>query len=510
MRDRYMRSSQGFAIVYSINSRASFEEVEMFVDQIYRIKDQNDGDVPMILVANKMDLEGERQVSSSAGREYAAKRKLLYIETSAKTGTNVETLFLDLAKRVLSDLSTSGTPKYKKRQKSKRGLFSSKTQVPETMGADALKVPTTRLYGHDQLHKVPPIVIPESTYSQDMKNLKTEMEFADVFFKTTDHPDLIPAHKFILISRCAKMRNLIEEHDKIAEKQSGIQVPCTLSTFQLFLDFAYTNSINFSNLNSELLDLATKWEMTDLVNLVAQQHPELVPANVIPAAADIHAVPKYKRDLRRSLIASGSDYKSFDVKFIIKDEPGKNIFAHKAILAQRSPYFRAMFTGGTKEKTAYEIEMSDFAHLPLLTAIEYCYTDDVRYMDDIIAVDLLITANKLCLGRLKLKVSEYIATGMHWDNLIKMFRLATVADAEALREFCGFFICRTFDSLAKTHSDFSMLTQEEKEFFRECRRDWVDINGLELYWQKKLMDKEEEQEKNDKLPPPKDKGCGIM
>jgi hypothetical protein len=54
-----------------------------------------------------------------------------------------------------------------------------------------------------------------------------------------------------------------------------------------------------------------------------------------------------------------------------------------------------MFTGGTKEKTANEIEMSDFGHLPLLTAIEYCYTDDVRYMDDFVAVDLLITANKL-------------------------------------------------------------------------------------------------------------------
>jgi len=57
-----------------------------------------------------------------------------------------------------------------------------------------------------------------------------------------------------------------------------------------------------------------------------------------------------------------------------------------------------MFTGGTREKTAYEIEMIDFHHLSLLTAIEYCYTDDVRYMDDVIAVDLLITANKLWYG----------------------------------------------------------------------------------------------------------------
>lgn len=43
----------------------------------------------------------------------------------------------------------------------------------------------------------------------------------------------------------------------------------------------------------------------------------------------------------RALNPSESDYKSFDVKFIIKDE-GKSIMAHKAILSQRSPYFRAV------------------------------------------------------------------------------------------------------------------------------------------------------------------------
>lgn len=54
-----------------------------------------------------------------------------------------------------------------------------------------------------------------------------------------------------------------------------------------------------------------------------------------------------------------------------------------------------MFTGGTKEKNEFEINMSDVTQLALLAAIEYCYTDDVRYMDDNICIDLLTTANKL-------------------------------------------------------------------------------------------------------------------
>lgn len=54
-----------------------------------------------------------------------------------------------------------------------------------------------------------------------------------------------------------------------------------------------------------------------------------------------------------------------------------------------------MFTGGTKEKNEYEIEMAEFQYLPLLATMEYCYTDDIKFMDSTIAVDLLITSNKL-------------------------------------------------------------------------------------------------------------------
>ena len=52
MRDQYMRSGQGFLIVYSVSSGASFHEVPAFRDQILRVKDADN--VPIVIVGNKV------------------------------------------------------------------------------------------------------------------------------------------------------------------------------------------------------------------------------------------------------------------------------------------------------------------------------------------------------------------------------------------------------------------------------------------------------------------------
>lgn len=62
MREQYMRTGEGFLLVYSITSRNSFEEISTFYQQILRVKDKDF--FPIILVANKCDLEHERQVST--------------------------------------------------------------------------------------------------------------------------------------------------------------------------------------------------------------------------------------------------------------------------------------------------------------------------------------------------------------------------------------------------------------------------------------------------------------
>lgn len=62
MREQYMRSGEGFLLVFSLTDHASFAEITKFQKQILRVKDRDE--FPMLLVGNKSDLEHQRHVIS--------------------------------------------------------------------------------------------------------------------------------------------------------------------------------------------------------------------------------------------------------------------------------------------------------------------------------------------------------------------------------------------------------------------------------------------------------------
>lgn len=98
MREQYMRTGEGFLLVYAINSRNSMEELQVFYEQIQRVKDSEN--VPVLVVGNKSDLEIERQVSFEEGQAFAKLLNCPFIETSAKQRINVEEAFFSLVRLV--------------------------------------------------------------------------------------------------------------------------------------------------------------------------------------------------------------------------------------------------------------------------------------------------------------------------------------------------------------------------------------------------------------------------
>uniref|UniRef100_A0A3P8P3C6 Small monomeric GTPase n=1 Tax=Astatotilapia calliptera TaxID=8154 RepID=A0A3P8P3C6_ASTCA len=68
MRDLYIKNGQGFILVYSLVNQQSFQDIKPMRDQIIRVKRYEK--VPVILVGNKVDLESEREVSSSEEQNY--------------------------------------------------------------------------------------------------------------------------------------------------------------------------------------------------------------------------------------------------------------------------------------------------------------------------------------------------------------------------------------------------------------------------------------------------------
>ncbi|KIJ55034.1 hypothetical protein M422DRAFT_775194 [Sphaerobolus stellatus SS14] len=98
MRENYMLHGEGFLLVYSVTSRESFQEVETFHRQISRVKDSEW--VPAVIVANKCDLEYERQVSTNEGRELAKRLGCQFIETSAKQRINVDEAYHNVVRGI--------------------------------------------------------------------------------------------------------------------------------------------------------------------------------------------------------------------------------------------------------------------------------------------------------------------------------------------------------------------------------------------------------------------------
>eukprot|EP00123_Amoebidium_parasiticum_P010450 comp20113_c0_seq1/m.24814 comp20113_c0_seq1/g.24814 ORF comp20113_c0_seq1/g.24814 comp20113_c0_seq1/m.24814 type:complete len:194 (-) comp20113_c0_seq1:557-1138(-) len=99
MREQYMQGGEGFLCVFSITSRESFNEVGKIVKQILRVKDTEH--YPIVLAGNKCDLESDRQVSVEEGKNMAAELgNIPFLETSAKTGTNVDKAFFDLVRQI--------------------------------------------------------------------------------------------------------------------------------------------------------------------------------------------------------------------------------------------------------------------------------------------------------------------------------------------------------------------------------------------------------------------------
>jgi len=98
LRSYYYGGAQGALIIFDITRRSSFEGLDYWYNEVYI----NCGPIPYMMVGNKLDIEEYRAVSRTEAVKYAASKGLDYIETSAKTGENVETLFEILIQKILA------------------------------------------------------------------------------------------------------------------------------------------------------------------------------------------------------------------------------------------------------------------------------------------------------------------------------------------------------------------------------------------------------------------------
>ena len=100
----YYKGAHAIVIVFDITDKDSFEHVKVWMQDIDKFAKQG---VMRILVGNKCDLEHQRAVTKDQGNEMALKYGIKYIETSAKDTINIEELFVNTAKNLMSKQQNS-------------------------------------------------------------------------------------------------------------------------------------------------------------------------------------------------------------------------------------------------------------------------------------------------------------------------------------------------------------------------------------------------------------------
>lgn len=101
----YIRDSSAAVVVYDVTNRASFLNTTKWVEDV---RTERGKDVIIVLVGNKSDISDRRQVSADEGQQKANEFGVLFVETSAKGGSNVKQLFRQLAAALPGQDVTNG------------------------------------------------------------------------------------------------------------------------------------------------------------------------------------------------------------------------------------------------------------------------------------------------------------------------------------------------------------------------------------------------------------------
>jgi Ras-related protein Rap-1B len=99
MSELYMKNGEGFYLVYSLSDSSSFDKLRELRNKIVDVKCDNN--VPMVVVANKADLEEKDiVVPASKGEALAEEWNVPFFVTSAKTRQNIEEAFRALVRKI--------------------------------------------------------------------------------------------------------------------------------------------------------------------------------------------------------------------------------------------------------------------------------------------------------------------------------------------------------------------------------------------------------------------------
>ncbi len=98
VRQGFYRGARGGLLVYDVTRRRTFINIQHWKDEAFKNLGRK---IPLVIVANKVDLEDARIVTPEEGEAWAKEHGHIYVESSALTGENVEAAYVKLCETMI-------------------------------------------------------------------------------------------------------------------------------------------------------------------------------------------------------------------------------------------------------------------------------------------------------------------------------------------------------------------------------------------------------------------------
>ena len=110
----YYRGANAAFVVFDLTSKPSFKSLNEWIENYYKYSNP-DSEKNVILIGNKSDLVDKREVTEEEIENFAKDNNIMYFETSAKDGKNIDECFYFISEKLMKQYDSN-----KEKEKEKR------------------------------------------------------------------------------------------------------------------------------------------------------------------------------------------------------------------------------------------------------------------------------------------------------------------------------------------------------------------------------------------------------
>ncbi|PNH10561.1 ARM REPEAT PROTEIN INTERACTING WITH ABF2 [Tetrabaena socialis] len=161
-----------------------------------------------------------------------------------------------------------------------------------------------------------------------------------------------------------------------------------------------------------------------------------------------------------------------DITFNVE---GRRFYAHRIALLASSEAFRAMFSGGYREKDADSVDIPNISWSVFEAMMRFVYTGQLDVTPDI-AFELLQASDQYLLEGLKRLCENAIAQSLTTDSVMSTFEYSEQFSAPQLGRRCLLFVLEHYDDVFKLYDN-----TKDRPFYFDCLRRMVPCLKDSLY-----------------------------